>query len=318
MLWRSDALAQRCSGGALGSYSSAQVTRGVLGALSQVISRPALETLHFPTVIVLRSAYGQRDVVRATSTMLLQHQQPPVHVGQFTLVGKFSCRGVLVLCCPEYNDVGRRRSTGGKRVAVAKLTRCSRLKHVCNYATDGDGRKANNASIATASVKERNFSCADSSNSFARATGATLQHATASSGTKWQMPNPCPPSSVRTPYLGIPRSLIITLVDVYYANVYNASLLLHKRMFLAAIAAGTACQHVVLSVCAFALNFHQDDNERSILRDHSFNTEWADQAGKLAFQDIENPTEDHVVTFMNLALFWYSQGAWRRSAIHKG
>jgi hypothetical protein len=54
------------------------------------------------------------------------------------------------------------------------------------------------------------------------------------------------------------------------------------------------------------------------LRDHNFGTGWADQAGKQAFQDIEDPAEDHVVTFMNLALFWYSQGSWRRSAIHKG
>lgn len=48
-------------------------------------------------------------------------------------------------------------------------------------------------------------------------------------------------------------SLIMTLVEVYYANVYNASILLHKRMFLDSVAFNTASQHVVLSVCAFAL-----------------------------------------------------------------
>ncbi|EXJ69938.1 uncharacterized protein A1O5_07011 [Cladophialophora psammophila CBS 110553] len=47
----------------------------------------------------------------------------------------------------------------------------------------------------------------------------------------------------------------MSLVDVYYANVYNASLLLHKRLFLEAIAAGTARHHVVLSVCAWALKW---------------------------------------------------------------
>ena len=48
-------------------------------------------------------------------------------------------------------------------------------------------------------------------------------------------------------------SLIITLIDVYYANVYNASLLLHKRTLLEAVAASTVPHHVVLGVCAFAL-----------------------------------------------------------------
>lgn len=53
-------------------------------------------------------------------------------------------------------------------------------------------------------------------------------------------------------YLGIPPSLLETLVEVYYQNVYNASLLLHKRLFLESLAAGTARPHVVLSVCAWA------------------------------------------------------------------
>ncbi len=48
-------------------------------------------------------------------------------------------------------------------------------------------------------------------------------------------------------------SLIITLVDVYYVNVYNASLLLHKRSLLESIAARTVQQHVVLGLCALAL-----------------------------------------------------------------
>ena len=52
--------------------------------------------------------------------------------------------------------------------------------------------------------------------------------------------------------LGIPPSLVGTLIEVYFSNVYNASLLLHKRSFLEAIAAGTARPHVVLGVCAWA------------------------------------------------------------------
>lgn len=53
-------------------------------------------------------------------------------------------------------------------------------------------------------------------------------------------------------YLGIPCSLLSTLVEVYYSNVYNASLVLHKRSFLEALSAGTVRPHVILGVCAWA------------------------------------------------------------------
>lgn len=47
-------------------------------------------------------------------------------------------------------------------------------------------------------------------------------------------------------------------------------------------------------------------------------TEWAQQAGRLAFQEIENFSEDLVVTFLNLTLFWHSQGSWKVSSLYKG
>lgn len=53
-------------------------------------------------------------------------------------------------------------------------------------------------------------------------------------------------------YLGIPCSLLSTLVEVYYSNVYNSSLVLHKRSFLEALSAGTVRPHVILGVCAWA------------------------------------------------------------------
>ena len=45
------------------------------------------------------------------------------------------------------------------------------------------------------------------------------------------------------------------LIEVYYANVYNATLLAHKPSFVDAVAAGTARSRVVLSVCALAANY---------------------------------------------------------------
>jgi hypothetical protein len=138
-------------------------------------------------------------------------------------------------------------------------------------------------------------------------------------------------------YLGIPKDLVSTLVQVYYENVYNAALLLHKKSFLESLAAGTARPHVVLSVCAWAakyarisfyalgiytncltFSFYRDSAGQAPLRDHGFMIEWAKQAGKLVFQEAEDLHEDNIVTFCNLALFWHSQGSWRIAYLHKG
>lgn len=55
--------------------------------------------------------------------------------------------------------------------------------------------------------------------------------------------------------LNIPTSLVSTLIEMYFENVYQASLLLHKRLFLESIAAGTASPHVLLSVCAWGAKY---------------------------------------------------------------
>jgi hypothetical protein len=56
-------------------------------------------------------------------------------------------------------------------------------------------------------------------------------------------------------YLGISEPLLLTLVDVYFENVYQSDLLLHKRMFLKSLAEGTTREHVILSICAFAAKY---------------------------------------------------------------
>lgn len=66
------------------------------------------------------------------------------------------------------------------------------------------------------------------------------------------------------------------------------------------------------------LSFYRDANDVATLKEHGFMIDWAERAGKLVFQEVENPNENNIVTFMNLGLFWYSQGIWRRSYIHKG
>lgn len=52
--------------------------------------------------------------------------------------------------------------------------------------------------------------------------------------------------------------------------------------------------------------------------DEGFARGWAEEAGRLAFSQVENPTEDNLVTFLNLTLFWYSQGQWQRMIVYEG
>ncbi|KAK5062508.1 hypothetical protein LTR84_004581 [Exophiala bonariae] len=118
-------------------------------------------------------------------------------------------------------------------------------------------------------------------------------------------------------YLGIPRPLIKELIEIYYENVCNSTLLLHKTSFLESVSKGTVVPHTLLSVCAWGANFYKDSNGSATLKAGGFMTEWAQQAGKLAFQEIENFSNDLVVTFLNLTLFWHSQGSWKVSSLYK-
>ncbi|KAJ3544002.1 hypothetical protein NM208_g3281 [Fusarium decemcellulare] len=61
--------------------------------------------------------------------------------------------------------------------------------------------------------------------------------------------------------------------------------------------------------------FYGDDNQHNTIIKEGFAYEWAEEAGRLAFSGIESPTEDKVVTFLNLALFWYNQGQWQRMMV---
>ncbi|RVX67076.1 hypothetical protein B0A52_08319 [Exophiala mesophila] len=126
-----------------------------------------------------------------------------------------------------------------------------------------------------------------------------------------------PPIHKDTQYLGISESLVYTLVDVYFENAYNANLLLNKGRFLESLVAGTVADHLILSLCAYAANFYRDRNGEAPLRDHGFMIEWAKRAGSLVFRDAESLCGENIVTFCILATFWYAQGSWRLSYLHK-
>ncbi|KAK3650409.1 hypothetical protein LTR56_006388 [Elasticomyces elasticus] len=175
--------------------------------------------------------------------------------------------------------------------------RCLRLKHVCNYLTPVTGAAPRITQQARRQVD------------------SDLGRPAAAQARPSLAPNPY--EHTQDAYLGIPRPLVGELVAAYFDNVANASLLLHKRSFLDSLHAGTVAPHVLLSVCASGANFYQDCNGFASLRTQGFMTEWAQRAGKLAFSEIETFNKDLAVTFLNLSMYWYSQGSWKISSLHR-
>ncbi|KAF5974791.1 hypothetical protein FCOIX_8092 [Fusarium coicis] len=119
-------------------------------------------------------------------------------------------------------------------------------------------------------------------------------------------------------FQGIAPSLVNTLVELYFDNIYQSTLLLHKGTFLQSLADRTVKAHILLSICAWGANFYRDGSGKTTLKDQGLMTEWAKEAGALVFQYAEELSDDNLVTFCNLSLFWHSQGSWRISYLHKG
>ncbi|KAH7246538.1 hypothetical protein BKA59DRAFT_200794 [Fusarium tricinctum] len=119
-------------------------------------------------------------------------------------------------------------------------------------------------------------------------------------------------------YQGVPPSLVPILIDLYFENVYQSDLLLHKPSFLQALTNQAIRPHILLSICAWGANFYRDDAGKAALKEAGLMTLWAKKAGTLVFQEAEELHEDNIVTFCNLSLFWHSQGSWRISYLHKG
>ena len=68
----------------------------------------------------------------------------------------------------------------------------------------------------------------------------------------------------------------------------------------------------------FLFSFYEGENGKNWLKDHRFMLEWAQTAGKLVLREVEELHEEDIVTFLNLALFWHTQGSWMKCFIHKG
>jgi hypothetical protein len=59
--------------------------------------------------------------------------------------------------------------------------------------------------------------------------------------------------------------------------------------------------------------FYRDAADNATLADSGFGYEWAERGTRLVFQEADEPEEENIPAFINLALFWYSQGMWRKS-----
>lgn len=52
-------------------------------------------------------------------------------------------------------------------------------------------------------------------------------------------------------YLGASEILLPTLIELYFDNIYQSDLVLHKKSFAESVACGLVSTHVLLSVCAW-------------------------------------------------------------------
>ena len=147
------------------------------------------------------------------------------------------------LCTAKY-CLPKIRCTGERPICK----RCSRLKQTCSY---------NGA--ATPSRKHHIFVPASINRPITSSPKERKRKSTADDTTRSDGRRPVPTSSTLSNYsrvdhydLGIPKSLMSLLVKVFFEDAYNATLLLHERLFLESLEEGRTSPHVVLSVCAWA------------------------------------------------------------------
>ncbi len=134
--------------------------------------------------------------------------------------------------------------------------RCSRLRRTCVYSSDPPASRK--SPYISASARTNRYPSPPPINAQERRHRASGE-AVPVGNYPYSTPVLLSDYPEENPYLGISKSLIYTLVEVYYENAYNARLLLHKGLFLESLAAGTANPHVVLSVCAWAAKYSITD-----------------------------------------------------------
>lgn len=123
--------------------------------------------------------------------------------------------------------------------------RCVRLGHPCIY--------SNNSFPARQSTRESLPACHDGYPS--PAPTAALDSNSRIRPTRSDHLTSCPRVPLNGDYPGVPKAMVSILVHVYWDNLYNASLLLNKRVFFEALETGTVRPHIILSICASAAKY---------------------------------------------------------------
>ncbi|KAI0454672.1 hypothetical protein F5B21DRAFT_504148 [Xylaria acuta] len=217
-----------------------------------------------------------------------------------------------------YSDASGGSETLRRRIMIRcteerpSCKRCLRLHHVCTYGNGPLPKRSSRPATEPAVSKD-----APSQPTRNPPRGHTTQASLPQAQRRPVLTQPSGTGGSKQ-YIGLLEHLLPELVDIYFNYVYNAHLLLHKRSFLESVVDGTACIHVVLSICAWGAKFYEDASRLPVLKDQGFMLEWAQSAGKLVFQEVEELARGNIVTYMNLALFWHSQGARRRAYLYKG
>ena len=138
--------------------------------------------------------------------------------------------------------------------------RCLRLTHTCVYTSSADTVRNISKPAQSSTSVVTNSQPLPAPSTPREGRHATSKETLHGSSRLLSPPSPELDDPAVKHYLGIPESLVLTLVEVYYDNVYNASLLLHKQTFLDSLAAGTARPHLVLGVCAWAAKYTTKDS----------------------------------------------------------
>ncbi|KAH8810679.1 hypothetical protein F5884DRAFT_258528 [Xylogone sp. PMI_703] len=127
-----------------------------------------------------------------------------------------------------------------------------------------------------------------------------------------------------------PPEIAAFLFEVYFARLYNASLLFHKRTFLADYAANKVPDFVALSIFALASIFlhpsHkpvEDGNDSGLeafaaslgnltIQGH----EWATMGSQRVLMQADVPRLETIQACQNLALYWFAAGRTDRTHVH--
>lgn len=141
--------------------------------------------------------------------------------------------------------------------------------------------------------------------------------------------------SYATPSIGLRRSLdeIASppvrklLEEIFFTYIFNSALTIHEGHFTQSQAAGLTPTFLSLAVYAIASNFLAPASrlaQQSLIDLESLGDiptlgrSWAELAGRLCLQDIDQPTLAHAQTCQILGLYWFSRGESSRNSMLSG